>query len=139
MTKVSALILDPVTGIHREVESGETLVDGNGDPLQASTSSPSIFNKNMAALLTSSDGEPAVGVGVASTPTEDGYVGVLINGLAVTVGDGVKTDDCYFSGNAGVDPRLIADIVAGDVLFWNGSVALFELATDDRVDFLYND
>ena len=62
---------------------------------------------------------------------------VFVNGLAVRVGDGVKTKDCYFSADDGATARAIAAIATGDKLFWVGSVAGYQLATTDLIDFDY--
>jgi hypothetical protein len=99
---------------------------------------PTSLNKNMDALLTAADGQQAVATGISATPPGDGHVAVLVNGHSVTVGDGVKTEECYFSGDGGVTARPISDIQASDELFWNGSIALYELEIDDKVDFVYN-
>lgn len=95
-------------------------------------------NKAMTASVTGSDEDAATAVGVVTTPIRDGYVQVAINGHIVSVGDGVKTKDCYFA-DPGVPgtARDIADIVAGDSCRWVGSIAGYQLATTDRIDFLY--
>lgn len=94
-------------------------------------------NKAMAASVTTSDFDAACSTTVATTPSGDGYVRVLINGVGVELGNGVKTKDCYFSADGGTTARSIANIAAGDTLYWVGSVAGFQLATIDRVDFDY--
>jgi len=134
---VSHSLIDLLTGDARKVQL-RIIAKHITDLQTASGSTPSQLNKNMVALLTSSDEDQAVTAGIGATPAKDGYVTVLINGVIAVVGDGVKTTDCYFSGNSGTDARLIDDIVSGDTLHWNGSVALYELATDDRIDFLFD-
>jgi hypothetical protein len=62
---------------------------------------------------------------------------VRVNGLDVSVGDAAKTSACYVSGDGGTTARAMRAIVAGDLLYWVGSVAGFQLATTDVVDFLY--
>lgn len=92
------------------------------------------FNKNMTALVTVSDNDPACATAIAATPV--GYTRVFVNGVALDPGDGVKVSvPCYFSGDGGTTPRAIANIVMGDVLYWNGSVAGYQLDTSDRIDF----
>lgn len=98
----------------------------------------SAVNKAMTASTTSSDGDQATVTTIAVTPIGDGYVIVGVNGVQYEVGDGVKTKDCYFSGDGGTTARAIADIAAGDTLHWNGSVIGFQLAGTDRIDFNYN-
>jgi hypothetical protein len=101
-------------------------------------------NKNMAASDTAADGNQACATAVAVTPasssTAGGYVGVRVNGVNYLVGDGTKVAvDCYFSGDGGTTARTMKAIVAGDLLYWNGSIAGFQLAAaTDKVDFLYD-
>lgn len=99
--------------------------------------SPTTANKNMAASTTTADFQTACATAVASTPADDSYVRVTINGAGQRVGDGVKTLDCYFSSDGGTTAKLIKDIATGDILYWVGSVAGFELESTDIVEFDY--
>lgn len=107
-------------------------------PLPGTPSVLTKQNKNMAGKVTVNDGDLACDTGVATTPSDHGYIIVSINGNIVVVGDGVKTRDCYFSGDAGANARAIQNIVVGDKLYWNGSIAGFQLDTNDRIDFNYD-
>ncbi len=102
------------------------------------SNAPTALNKNMTASVTTADGQAATATTVATTPAGDGYVEVSVNGIMVTLGDGVKTRDAYFSADGGTTARAISAIAAGDTLYWNGSIAGFELAATDKIDFLYN-
>lgn len=96
------------------------------------------FNKGMLALVTGGDGSLATATAVIETPPENGWIGVYVNGVSYRVGNGTKfTVDCYFSGDGGVSARATGDIIAGDFLYWNGSVASFQLDVSDRIDFEY--
>lgn len=99
---------------------------------------PANLNKAVAADVTVADFDEACATAITSTPSGDGYVRVDINGIGAEVGDGVRTKDCYFSADAGATARTIAAITAGDKLYWVGSVAGFQLAATDKVDFSYN-
>jgi len=103
---------------------------------QVSGVSPSKLNENMTASVTTADGQIATATAIAATPNN--YVQVFINGAKQVLGDGVKTKDCYFSGDGGTTARAIGSIVSGDSLYWNGSIAGFELAATDKVDFDFN-
>jgi len=92
-------------------------------------------DKGQTAAATVADDDAS---GATITLTPKGYVQVAINGVLVGVGDGVKTEDSYFSGDAGTTARAIADIVAGDTLHWVGTVAGFELAVTDQIDLFYD-
>ena len=96
------------------------------------------FNKGMAALVTGGDGSLACSVAVAATPPVNGWISVFANGVSYKVGTGTKAGvPCYFSGDGGVTARATGAIVAGDFLYWNGSVANFQLDGGDRIDFEY--
>jgi hypothetical protein len=95
-------------------------------------------NKNMVALVTAVDGDKATATAIAHTPASGGYVEVQVNGDTQNLGDGVKTLDCYFSGDGGTTARAMNAIVAGDFLYWNGSIALYQLAVTDHLNFLYD-
>jgi hypothetical protein len=107
------------------------------------SATPVRSNKSMSASTTTADGQVACATAVAVTPaassTAGGGIGVRVNGVGYHVGDGTKVGvDCYFSGDGGTTARLLRSVVAGDLLYWVGSVALFELAAStDKIDFDY--
>lgn len=72
-----------------------------------------------------------------ATPAGDSFVQVLVNGVMIELGDGVKTKDAYFSADNGSTARAISAIAAGDTLYWNGGIA-FTLETTDRIDIIYS-
>ena len=88
--------------------------------------------------LTTSGNEQNTNISITFTPVNDGFVDVQVNGLSVTLGDGIKTKDCYFSVDSGSTARLIQDITAGDTLYWNGIIAEYDLdAAKDLISLLY--
>lgn len=95
-------------------------------------------NKWMTASVTAADFAEACATAIASTPASGSFVQVMVNGQTQDLGDGVKTKDCYFSGDSGTTARAIAAIVATDKLYWVGSVAGFQLAVTDKISFLYS-
>jgi hypothetical protein len=99
---------------------------------------PTSGNKRMAASVTSADFQSACATAMAATPGQDGYVRVHVNGVAVGLGDGVKTSECYFSADSGTTAKSIINIASGDVLYWVGSVAGYQLAASDFIDFAYS-
>jgi len=121
-----------------EADATETapsvVVDANG--VRAAV--PTAADKSLVGLNTTTDGDQVTSSTVTATPAGDGYVAVDVNGVSASVGDGVKTSDCYFSGDGGTTARAIAAIVATDTLHWVGSVANFEIDTGDRIDLGYN-
>jgi hypothetical protein len=61
----------------------------------------------------------------------------MVNGVKVSLGDGIKTKKSYFSNDNGTTARNYANITSGDVFYWNGAIAGFELAPSDEIDFYY--
>lgn len=91
---------------------------------------------NKAPLQTSADGD-TTGIQITYTPFSDGAVSVTVNGLGANVGNGAKDEPCYFSSDDGTTAKEIANISAGDTLYWNGSIAEFELDGTDEIDIIY--
>jgi len=98
---------------------------------------PTLGNKNITCAVTVADFDVATATVVAATPALGSYVQVMVNGVQVRVGDGVRTLDCYFSGDGGANARAISAIVAGDTCHWVGSVAGYQLGVVDRMDWNY--
>lgn len=96
---------------------------------------PNANNKNMAALATTGDAQQASATAIAATPA--GYVQVFVNGEKVNPGGAVTGFDCFFGPNA-TTPHGPGAIVAGDFLWWVGSIAGFQLATTDLISFDYS-
>lgn len=115
----------------------------SGPLADATGGSPTTLNKGMVASTTASDEDLACLVPIAVTPSESpangGQIDVRVNGVSYQVGNASKVADCYFSGDGGVTPRALTDVVAGDLLYWVGSIAGFELdALTDRIDYVYD-
>ena len=89
-----------------------------------------------APLTTSADGD-TTGIQITYSPFSDGAVAITVNGLGANIGDGAKDEPCYFSSDNGVNAKSIANISAGDTLYWNGSIAEFELDPTDEIDVIY--
>ena len=92
---------------------------------------------NMTPNQTNGNGSPT-GLYITFTPFLGSMVEVRVNGLDANVGEvnDYQTQSCYFSPD-GFIIRNIADIEAGDQLYWNGTVVGFELDNEDDIDFLY--
>ena len=113
----------------------EGVKDGGDAPITA-TGVNTKADLNQSPLVTSADGD-STGITITYTPFSDSPVSVEINGIEANVGDGAKDEACYFSVDGGATARAMADIEAGDTLYWNGSIAGYELETDDDVDISY--
>lgn len=123
---------------------GETVVTipGGGG---AGTTGNSTLNKGMAVGAPVVGDQAPTGLTMAATPanngaaTNKGYVQVFVNGGRQRLGSTTGAPaDCYFSADGGVTARPLDQVVAGDQLIWNQSVAGFALATSDRLDFDYS-
>jgi hypothetical protein len=112
-----------------ELYAAETS-SGSGSGGGSSTLVP--YNQCMDANVTSYDGELACDDPVALEPA--GRVDVFINGHSEGVG---LNKACYFSGDGGTTARARGDVELGDKLYWNGSIAGYELDANDRIDFDY--
>jgi hypothetical protein len=93
-----------------------------------------ISNKGMTAEVTTADGDLACTAAMGFNAK--GYVQVFVNGIKVDVA-GDKTGDCYFSADDGTTAKGLNSVMADDQLFWNGSIAQYELAATDVLDFDY--
>ena len=91
---------------------------------------------NKISTVTEADGD-STGIAITFTPFHDSIVTVKVNGVEINLGDGVKTEAAYFSSDAGSTARSIANITAGDLLYWNGSIAGYELDATDDIDISY--
>ena len=91
---------------------------------------------NKRSVVTTADGD-STEINITYTPFSDSSVAIKVNGMEVNLGDGVKTEDSYFSKDAGATAKLIADIEAGDTLYWNGSIAGYQLDETDDIDISY--
>jgi|GEM_PF-5304196 len=85
----------------------------------------------------SSGNSSATGITLDYTPYADSTVQVYINGVAVTETYGDKTGDVYFSSDSGVTSKAVADLVAGDELYWNANNAGYEIGSGDLFDIVY--
>jgi len=99
---------------------------------------PAQADKDIPCLVTAGDGDPATAAGITNTPVDDGYVMVDVNGDIVQVGDGAKDKEVYFSDDGGATAKAISAITAGDIPYWMGSIAGYELDAVDRISLYYD-
>jgi len=123
---------DPTRGLGIKVDGVKISWNGSG---QLTTGKAQTGDTNLTPSATSGDGQDT-GLDISVTP-DGGRVSVFVNGVQYMVGSGVKTEDCYFSNDAGSTARTFANIVATDSLYWNGVVAGFDLETTDILDMNY--
>lgn len=112
------------------------LIESEGGGGVNETGVETTLDLNQASLVTSAVSK-TTGVTITYTPYSDSAVTIKVNGIAVNLGDGTLSQDCYFSSDGGTTPRSIADISAGDTLYWDGSIAGYELDATDYIDISY--
>lgn len=78
------------------------------------------------------------GLTITHTPFLGSKIEVRVNGIDANLGEANDYDQksCYFSPD-GFIIRNFVDIVAGDQLYWNGTLVGFNLDPDDDIDFIY--
>jgi len=94
------------------------------------------YTQSAGSLLATTDGA-STGVSLDYTPYSDSTVQVYINGIALSEGYGTKTLEVYFSNDGGTTSKNIADLEAGDTLYWNTSVAGYAIGPNDVIDIVY--
>lgn len=62
---------------------------------------------------------------------------VEVNGIPVSIGNGTKLSDCFFSNDDGITAKTLTNISQGDYLYWNSDTATFDLESDDIIDIIY--
>lgn len=140
-----------VTAPYRHV--GNTAVGNITDPAFPSLGSIDGFdwegyasttrNRNMAASVTAADGDLACATPLSVRPAQGSMVRVTVNGIEVLVAANNAeraTSECYFSADGGATAKSfgqVGTIAAGDLLYWNGTVATYELAATDLIRFDY--
>lgn len=77
----------------------------------------------------------AANTGITLIPKS--MISVYVNSIEVTVGDGVKNGICYFSSDGGTTAKSYTTIAIGDLLYWNGDVAPFDLDSTDVITYMY--
>ena len=94
------------------------------------------FKQRANASVTTAD-EDTTGMSITYTPFGDGAITATINGFQAAIGDGAKDQEFFFSADGGTTARAIADVAAGDTLYFMGSIAGYELEADDELTLSY--
>lgn len=68
----------------------------------------------------------------------EGVITLSINGQGALIGDGQKSQSCYFSADNGQTARYLNDIDLNDKLYWNSLVAGYIIEPSDEVVLNYN-
>jgi hypothetical protein len=92
---------------------------------------------NLTALATTTDNDKATATTLTKTPALDSGVSIFVNGVKVYVTEN-NSGEAYIGAGDTATARQFNDIVSGDTIRWNGSVAGYQLATTDKIDVVYN-
>ena len=107
----------------------------NGSQISVINYSP--FYQSSLSTLTSGNNS-TTGITLSNTPSQYSRVQLFVNGQLQKIGDGTFSNvDCYFSNDGGLSALLFTSLVSGDVLYWNGVSAGFELDATDEIDIIY--
>lgn len=150
-TNTAWVVTEPTLGMNvvldDDIVSTYRYYSGQYNKLIQESTYPTRANKNMSANVTSSDGDLATNTPITFTPTGGSFVEVNINGVQVSLEDSATQGSavsaaCYFSDNGGASHsvrtvRRIDEIQTGDLLYWVGSNAGYELDIDDSISLNY--
>jgi len=107
----------------------------NGSQISVINYSP--FYQSSLSTLTSGNNS-TTGITLSNTPSQYSRVQLFVNGQLQKIGDGTFSNvDCYFSNDGGLSALSFTSLVSGNVLYWNGVSAGFELDTTDEIDIIY--
>lgn len=130
-------------GDPKRMSTSEVLSQLAGNGISANTTNftldASVLTQDTASISGSAltADESATGLTISATPHENSHVQVFVNGVGISLGNGAKSGDGYFSGDSNTSARSIADIASGDEFYWNGASA-YELDSNDIIEFIYN-
>lgn len=114
-------------------------LDVYGSALSASDlqkKSSTIHDKEMSPL-SSAGNISRTGLFLSATPDDNQYIDVEINGISISLGNGVKNLDGFFSPDGGATARTFSQIRLGDELIFNATTAGYEINSADRISFFY--
>ena len=91
----------------------------------------SSLNVDMDALETANDGDLGCNTSILVRPVNGSNLSVIVNTVEIT------NDSFFFSPDGGGTIRSLGTGKMGDKMYWNGTVAGYELETDDKITFKY--
>ena len=94
------------------------------------------FYQNSTSLTTIGNNSPT-GVSLSNTPNSYSRIQVFVNGQLQKLGDNSTSLDCYFSSDLGATAKSFINLLAGDVLYWNGLISNYDLDSQDEITVVY--
>lgn len=98
---------------------------------------PEEFTQTAFSAVTSGN-YSSTGITLTYTPFQDSTVQVFLNGIALDESYNDRNGDVYFSRDGGATAVPSGDLDAGDTLYWNGTLAGYELAGTDQFEVVYD-
>lgn len=99
----------------------------------------SLVEDALTTLATTVDGNPCSSTGLSQDPSAFAIILVYLNGVGINhISYGDKTGSLYFSNDDGATALLRAAVTTGSKLFWNGSVAGFQLQSGWTLRVVYS-
>lgn len=116
---------------------GTTVTASNGKLTSTATGGSLKRDVKTNPNAVAANGAPgSTGLAISSTPASGSTVQVFVNGLLCHLGTST-TNEVFFSADGGSTAKAIADIVATDVLYFNGTANGYALETSDEVTIYY--
>jgi hypothetical protein len=115
------------------VVDGTTIaINGSGQLSVISGSAKPVYQSGTASTI----GDNQATFTFSSTPNDYSRIEVFVNGQRQRLGDGVTTNDCYISSTSSIAENL-ENVVSGQTLYWNGTIAGFDLSPTDVIELIY--
>ena len=115
------------------VVDGTTIaINGSGQLSVISGSAKPVYQSGTASTI----GDNQATLTFSSTPNDYSRIEVFVNGQRQRLGDGVTTNDCYISSTSSIAENL-ENVVSGQTLYWNGTIAGFDLSATDVIELIY--
>lgn len=135
----NTVVFDSDTGMlifNQGTSSEESVLIPGAAPIGGLASTNVDMDANTTTL--GGNGELACDTTLNTAPLIGSHISVYVNGVQVSVGNGVKTNNCYFSSNGGISAKYWVNIQIGDSLYWNGEIAGYNLnSLTDKISFIY--
>jgi hypothetical protein len=96
-------------------------------------------NKDMPCLFTFNDGDLACATGLTHDPRPDSAITITVNGVEIgPIGFNSKVGAAvYFSNTNGLTASSREDLMVGTRVYWQGSIAGWQLETADVMSIFY--
>jgi hypothetical protein len=120
---------------YRDLAINEFNIEGQSASVSESVA---FVEDSFTTLATSSDGEPVSASALSQTPSQSSIPRIYLNGVLIqNLKYGDKTGSAYFSNTNGSTAATRNALTAGTVLYWNASVAGFQLQSGWSVKVVY--